>query len=68
MEKSWKEVFLTVHEYQAFIARDLIADAGIPAVIMSRRDSPHQTFGEIAVMVPEEYEETANDLIKELKN
>jgi hypothetical protein len=68
MEKGWKEVFLTVHEYQAFIARDLLRDAGIPVVIMNHRDSPYQTFGEIAVMVPEETEETANDLLKELKS
>jgi hypothetical protein len=68
MEKGWKEVFLTVHEYQAYIARDLLREAGIPVVIMNRRDSPYQTFGEFAVVVPGETEETANDLLKELKN
>jgi hypothetical protein len=68
MEKSWKKVFLTAYEYQAIIARDLLREAEILAVILNQRDSTYQTFGEFEVFVPGEFEEMAIDLLKELKN
>jgi hypothetical protein len=68
MEKGWKEVFLTDQEYQACMARDLLNEAGILAVILNQRDSSYQAFGEFAVIVPGEAEETAMDLLKELRS
>lgn len=67
MEKEWKEVLLTPREYQAIIARDLLEESGIKVVIMNQHDSTYTSFGEFAVYVPEEFEETALELIKELK-
>ena len=68
MEKGWKEVLLTRDEIRAVMARDLLFNAEIPAVIINQRDSSYHDFGDFLLIVPEEFEETARDLIKELKN
>ncbi len=68
MEKGWKEVFLTAQEYQAYIARDLMEASGIPVVILNQHDSTYPTFGEYAVMVPENSEQLELELLKELKS
>jgi hypothetical protein len=68
MEKGWKEVFLTAMEYQAIIARDILERSGIKVVIMNQHDTIYSTFGEYVVYVPEESENLAIDLLKELKS
>jgi hypothetical protein len=68
MENGWKEVFLTPHEYQAFMARDILGNAGVKTVVLNRRDSAYMNFGEFTVIVPEEDEGIALDLLKELKH
>lgn len=68
MEKGWKEVFLTDLEYQAYMAREILIEAGIPAVILNKKDSAYKILGYCAVLVPEESEQEALDLIKDLKN
>jgi hypothetical protein len=68
MENGWKEVFLTPHEYQAIIARDILENAGLNVVILNLRDSSYLAFGEFSVIVPEEAEDVAIDLLKELKH
>ena len=68
MEKGWKEVFLTDQEYKAIFARDILKGADIPVVILNQHDSTYGTFGEYLVMVPEESENAAVILLKELKN
>ena len=68
MEKGWKEVFLTRDEVRATMARDILNNADIPAVLLNQRDSSYLTFGDFIVIVPEDTEEKALDLIKDLKN
>lgn len=68
MEKGWKEVLLTDLEYQAYMAREILSEAGIPAVILNKKDSVYKVIGYCAVFVPEESEQKALDLIKDLKN
>ena len=68
MEKGWKEVFLTAQEYQALIARDILENSGIRVVILNQHDSTYMTFGEYVVLVPEESEHMALELLKELKS
>jgi hypothetical protein len=67
MEKGWKELLLTDLEYQAHIAREILEEAGIPVVILNKKDSMYKVFGYCLVMVPEEWEQKALDLIKDLK-
>jgi hypothetical protein len=68
MEKGWKEVLLTDLEYQAYMTRDILSEAGITAVILNKKDSVYKVFGYCAVLVPEESEKIALDLIKDLKH
>ena len=59
---------MTRDEVRATMARDILVNEGIPAVVMNQKDSAYQDFGNLAVYVPEASAEIALDLIKELKN
>ena len=39
MENGWKEVFLTALDYRAHIAKDLLEEAGIKAVVLDQKDA-----------------------------
>ena len=47
MEKDWKLVYFTGEEYQALIAKEVLADNGIESVIINHRDSSYTTFGDV---------------------
>lgn len=68
MEKGWKEVFLTAHEYKATMAKDILENAGLKAVIMNQHDTAYQSFGDFVVYVEETEEQKALELLKGLKN
>lgn len=68
MEQGWVGIYLTAHEYKATIAMDILQSAGIRAVLLNQRDSAYQSFGDFVVYVEEKEEETARELLKELKN
>ena len=68
MEKGWKEVFLTAHEYKAAIARDILENEGIKTVVINQHDSAYQSFGDYIVYVEEQDEQKALELLKELKH
>ncbi len=68
MEKGWKEVFMTAHEYKASMAKDMLENEGIKTVILNQHDSAYQSFGEFSVLVAEEDVTKAVIIIKKLKN
>lgn len=68
MEKGWIEVFMTAHEYKASIAKELLENEGITAVVMNQQDSAYQIFGEIHIYVAEKDAEKAALLLKNLKH
>ncbi len=68
MENGWIEVFMTVHEYIASMAKDMLENAGIKAVVLNQHDSAYQSFGEFSVLVAETDEAKAVEIIKELKH
>jgi hypothetical protein len=67
MEKGWKDVFLTAHEYKATIAKDILENAGLKVVIMNQHDSAYKSFGDFVVYVEEAKEQKALELLKDLK-
>ena len=67
MEKDWIKIYRTGDLYRAELAKKVIEENGIDAVIMNQKDSSYLTFGEIEVLVKPEDEEKAKKLIKELK-
>ncbi len=68
MEKGWKEVYMTMHDYKAAMAKDLLENAGIVAVIINQNDSMFKVTGEFSVLVAKENEAKAVEIIKELKH
>ena len=67
MEKGWKEIFLTAHEYKATMARNILENAGLKAVVMNQHDSAYKSFGDFVVYVEENNEQKALELLKDLK-
>ncbi len=68
MEKGWVEIYGTAHEYKASMAKDLLENDGIKAVILNQRDSAYRTFGEFGVFVAEADKIKAVELLKNLKH
>lgn len=68
MEKGWVEIFLTAHEYKATMAVDLLQSAGIKAVLMNQHDTAYKSFGDFVVYVEQSDEQSARQLLKELKH
>ncbi|MDX9883311.1 MAG: DUF2007 domain-containing protein [Prolixibacteraceae bacterium] len=68
MEKDWVVVFETNQPYQAEIAKDVLENEGIDAVILNQRDSSYVAFGPIEVYVHQDHKEKATELLKELRN
>jgi hypothetical protein len=68
MEKDWKQVFLTGESYRAEIAKELLENNEIEAVILNQKDSTYITFGDIEVYVNEKDVDKANEILKELKH
>lgn len=68
MEKGWTEVFMTANNFQAEIAKDMLENEGIDAVVFNQHDSSYQTFGEYKVYVADYNVEKALELLKNLKH
>lgn len=62
------EIFLTAHEYKATMAVDLLQSAGIKAVLMNQHDTAYKSFGDFVVYVEQSDEQSARQLLKELKH
>lgn len=60
----WIAIFETDQLYQAEMIKGMLSDGGIEAVILNQKDSSYQIFGTIKVMVPEELQEIAREIIK----
>ena len=68
MQEGWKEVFLTIHEYKATMAKDILENAGIKAVVLNQHDSAYKSFGDYVLYVEDDDESKALELLKELKH
>jgi hypothetical protein len=68
MEKDWKLVYFTGEEYQALIAKEVLADNGIESVIINHRDSSYTTFGDVELFVADADFDQATQILQHLKN
>jgi hypothetical protein len=62
--ENWVSVFTTTEEYAAEGVKSLLEKAGIPAVILSHKDSAYVFIGEINVMVNKESAERATEIVR----
>lgn len=67
MEEGWKEVYMTVHDYKAEMAKEMLEEAGMKVVLMNQHDTAIQSFGEFRLYVADKNVTKAVDLLKALK-
>ena len=68
MEKGWKEVYTTAHEYKAEMAREILENEGIKVVVLNQQDTAYKSFGELSVYVAEADVARSLELLNNLKN
>lgn len=66
MDQNWQEVFSTSHTWQAEMAKQILEENEIPAVVVNRKDSIY-LFGEVAVYTEPENAERAKELLKDIQ-
>lgn len=66
MEKDWKKIYFSGDEFKVLIARDILEENGINAVIMNQKDSSYTSFGDIELYIEEEDEEEALRILDQL--
>lgn len=68
MEKGWVEVYITAHEYKASMAKDLLDNENIKAIVLDQHDTAYKSFGESSVYVAKADKEKAIEILKKLKH
>ena len=68
MEEGWKLVYFTGDNYRGELAKELLEENGIHAVLLNRKDSSYLVFGDVEVYVSDEDEKGANRILKHLKS
>lgn len=68
MEDNWILIFSTTHPWQADMAKQILDENGIEAVVMNKRDSSYTVFGEIEVYVSKKDSERSIELLKNIEN
>lgn len=66
MDENWQEVFSTSHAWQAEMAKQILEENEIPAVVVNRKDSSY-LFGEVAVYAEIKNAEKAKELLKDIQ-
>ena len=62
---NWVSVFETTETFVAERMKEVLIEAGIPAVVLNQLDSSYKVFGEINVMVNKEDLQKAETVINE---
>ena len=68
MEDNWKSVYSTDKPWEAEIAKQVLFDNGIEAVIINKRDSSYLNFGDVEVFVTKDNAIPSIELLKNLGN
>jgi hypothetical protein len=66
MEKGWEKIYFSGDQFKVFIARDLLTENGINAVIMNQKDSSYLTFGDVELYVEKHDEKKALQILDQL--
>ncbi len=68
MEDNWLSIYSTDKAWQAEIAKQVLIDNGIEAVVINKKDSSYLTFGEVELYVSHEDAEKSKELLKNIGN
>lgn len=66
MDENWQEVYSTSQPWQAEMAKQILEDNGVAAIVVNRKDSSY-LFGEVAVYAERKNAEQAKQLLKDLQ-
>jgi len=58
---NWTSIFESKHEYKAEIVKDVLADKGYDTVILNKKDTAYNIFGQYEVHV------TTEDVVRALR-
>jgi len=67
MEDNWISIFSTDKPWQAEIAKQILNENGIEAVVLNRKDSSYTVFGEVDVFVSKENEAQSKELLNNIE-
>lgn len=68
MEDNWVSIYSSDKPWQAEIAKQVLIENGIDAVVINKRDSSYIAFGEAEVYVSFENAEKGRILIKDIES
>jgi hypothetical protein len=68
MEANWISIYSTDKPWQAEIAKQILSENGIEAVVINKKDSSYTAFGELEVYVSHEDEAKSKELLKNIEN
>jgi len=68
MDTNWTSIYSTDQLYIAELAKQMLLDNDIEAVVVNKRDSTYNTFGDIEVYVKRDHVIRALKLIKEFEH
>ena len=63
--KNWAKVKIVNQNHQALIAKEFLSEHEIESVILNKKDSSYNNFGNYEIFVPEIEKERALSLINE---
>jgi len=64
METGWTLVYTVGNDHQAEMAKILLAEQEIDAIVINKRDSSYLAFGDIEIFVKEAEAEKAAEILK----
>jgi transcriptional regulatory protein LevR len=65
MDQNWKVVFTVTELHLSEMAKQMLNDNNIEAIIMNKVDSAYPSIGHVEVLVKEDDQEKAEQLLKE---
>ncbi len=68
MEDNWVSIFTCNKPWQAEIAKQVLFENGIEAVIINKQDSSYHSFGDVEVYVSLDEAEKSKELLKNIEN
>ncbi|NVO11351.1 MAG: DUF2007 domain-containing protein [Bacteroidales bacterium] len=68
MEDNWVSIFSSDKPWQTEIAKQVLAENGIEAVIINKQDSSYRSFGDVEVYVAQNDVEKSKEILKNIES
>jgi hypothetical protein len=68
MAENWKVIFTSNELHLSEIAKQVLQENGIKSILLNKMDSAYPSIGHIEVLVREDDQQAAKQLLKEIDN